>query len=83
MHKLERLSGTYNSYTIVVDVCLLVELILKFSMLVNRPRASISPASLQLSRGGTYWTPAGCNEVLLTVADTILSEWRCRREVEW
>jgi hypothetical protein len=43
MHELERVSGTYNSYTIIVNMCLLVELILEFGMLDDRPRASISP----------------------------------------
>lgn len=42
--------ATYNGHTIVVYMCLFVELILKFGMLIDRPRAPVSLDEASIER---------------------------------
>lgn len=68
----------YNCYTVVVNVGLLVELLLKLSVFDLRSgrNASVHCALASWTRENTDCTPPGWRAVLLTV-ETIL------REVEW
>jgi hypothetical protein len=70
----DALKGTHNGYSLVVDVCLLVELLLELSVFLGRPRL-VSDVIMSIegkAQGQTYWTPLGCRAVLLTVLETML-----------
>lgn len=61
------LDSTYNGYTVVVNVCFVVELLLDFGVLRARPMVKFCQC-LETTTGSfpTYSTPPGCRAVLLT-----------------
>lgn len=59
--------STYNGYTVVVNVCLVVELLLDFGVLRARPIVKFCQCLGITTRSlPTYSTPPGCRAVLLT-----------------
>lgn len=62
---------THNGYTVVVDVCSVVELLLKLRVLVAWPgaRSALEPPK---TYAAAYSTPPGCSAVLLTRSATIV-----------
>jgi hypothetical protein len=83
------LGETYDGYTVIVDVCLVVEGFFNLRVFLVRPEGQLSVivSSIQTSWPrdveGTHATPEGWRLVLLTVLVTMLFVRIGFKEVEW
>lgn len=76
------LNRAYNSYTVIVDVCLIVELFFDFCVLLVWPVIAQLATCRCIWSKRTYFRPLGWRLVWLTAGGAIVPENAVEMEVE-